>query len=338
MSTHAVEVVEVGPIEAHPDPEVERLEVTRIGGWQCCVQKGEFAEGDLAVYVPPDYLVPTSHPSFKFLERKDGKPMERIRVRRLRGALSQGLLIPVPLRLAKCLGKGADVMEAMGIERYEPPLPKSTGGDNVSGPSGLYCPKFDVENWQRWPDVFKDGEDVRVTEKLHGASARYVYAKTKEGEWTQFCGSRTGWKAEDEKNLWWMAFRQCPAIGGWCEAHPEEILYGEVYGQVQNLKYGAGPNDVFFATFAILIGDVWLAFDAARGSTSLYGVPWVPLVYRGPFDLDMVLRMAEEYSLVEGAKHVREGVVVLPALERTDPELGRVQLKFVSNRYLEKGR
>lgn len=63
---------------------------------------------------------------------------------------------------------------------------------------------------------------------------------------------------------------------------------------------------------------------------------WVPLVYRGPFDKDKALAFAEGDSLYPLAENIREGVVVKPIHERVDPKIGRVQLKIVSNKYLEK--
>jgi len=337
MSNHRVDIIEVGEILPHPNSEVTKMELTHVLGWQCCVGKGQFKTGDKAVYIEPDYLCPTNHPSFAFLVRKDGKPQERIRVRRFKGTLSQGLLISVPDELSD-LPVGTNVIEQLGIERYEPPLPKSTGGDFIGAPSGLYCPKFDVENWQRWTNKFAENEIVHITEKIHGASARYSYAKNKDEEWIQFCGSRTNWLKEDEKNIWWMAFRQCPAIAEWSKANPKQILYGEVFGQVQSLKYGAGRNDVFFAMFGILNQNTWLDFDKARDSADAHAVPCVPLLYSGPFDIEKIKELAEGDSSWPGAEHLREGVVILPSCERNDSELGRVQLKLVSNRYLEKGK
>ena len=32
----------------------------------------------------------------------------------------------------------------------------------------VYVPKFDIESLNRYPDVIKDGEEVVVTEKIHG--------------------------------------------------------------------------------------------------------------------------------------------------------------------------
>ncbi len=337
MSVHSIEIVEVQEILPHPNSEVTAMELTHVLGWQCCVGKGQFQKGCKAIYIEPDYICSTNHPSFAFLKRADDNPQVRIRVRRFKGTLSQGLLITVPDELAD-LPVGTNVIEQLGIERYEPPLPKSTGGDFIGAPSGLYVPKFDVENWQRYTNQFKDGEAVRVTEKMHGASARFTFATNKDDEKIQFCGSRVNWLREDDRNIWWMAFRQCPAIGAWCEANPGKILYGEVFGQVQSLKYGAKPNDVFFAGFGILDQNTWLNFDDAVASAKKHGVPWAPFLYGGGFDLEVIKLLAEGDSSWPGAKHMREGCVILPALERNDSELGRVQLKLVSNRYLEKGK
>lgn len=342
MSTHEIAIVQIDQIEPHPNPEVERMEITHIWGWQCCIGKGQFKVGDKAVYIPPDYEVPLAHPSFSFLKKPDpnhadaGKVKERIRVRRFKGAISQGLLISVPPEVAD-LPVGSNVIEQLGITRYEPPMPKSTGGMFVGGPSDVYAPKFDVESMQRYyATVFAPGEIVIATEKIHGANARFTYAPDKEGQMKQFCGSRTNWMGEDDKNIWWMAFHQNPDIGRWCQDHPGLLIYGEVYGQVQSLKYGAGKNDIFFAPFAILDKNKWLDYDECQKLIEGYNLTWAPFIWRGPFDLKTVLDLAEGPSMVPNANHLREGVVVVPEHERDHPEIGRVMLKAVSNEYLEK--
>ncbi len=53
------------------------------------------------------------------------------------------------------------------------------------------------------------------------------------------------------------------------------------------------------------------------------------------FNLKALQEMAEGSSLVEGANHIREGVVVRPQSERLTNEIGRLQLKLISNAYLE---
>jgi RNA ligase (TIGR02306 family) len=336
MSTHEIAVVKIESVLPHPNPEVNRMELTHVWGWQCCIGKGQFKTGDKAVYVPPDYMVPVSHPAFAFLRRTEDRTHERITVRRFKGALSQGLLIPVPSELGE-LPVGSNVIEQLGIHRYEPPLPKSEGGDFIDGPARLYAPKFDVESLQRYVELFQPGEDVVATEKLHGANARFTFAQNDAGEAVQFCGSRTNWMADDKQNIWWKAFRQNPAIGEFCEANPGKILYGEVFGQVQSLKYGTKPGEILFAGFAILDQNTWLDFDQCQSLIAKHpALGWAPLVYRGPFDLDVLAKHAEEESRWPGAGHMSEGVVITPVHERTDATIGRVLLKLVSNRYLEK--
>lgn len=111
-------------------------------------------------------------------------------------------------------------------------------------------------------------------------------------------------------------------------------MYGEIFGQVQNLKYGSIGGQLFFAAFDILWEGKWWDFDEAR----IIGdqLSWVPLVYRGPFVKEQILEFAEGDSSWPGAQHYREGVVIKPIRERTDNKIGRVQLKVVGNRYLSK--
>ena len=340
MSKHIVEVVRIGTITPHPDPEVTRLEVTHVMGWQCCIQKGQFKEGDLAVYIEPDYMVPLDRPEFAFLKKSavPGATHKRITVVRLRGALSQGLLLPLPeeIRVDGDVEEGENLIDYYGIERYVPP----TTGDGISvdPPQSLYIPVFDVENAQRFGSVIEPGERVVFTEKIHGTSSRFTYARNvNTGELEQFCGSRTVWYQQDDKNTFWQVLKAIPAIGDWCKANPEKVLYGEVFGTVQDLKYGAKQNQKFFAAFAIMDGQTWMDWPDFDRSVGAFAVPRVPCLYIGPYTPTLAYEMAEYNSCWPDAEHCSEGVVVLPIKERTCSEIGRVMLKIVSNRYLEGG-
>lgn len=95
---------------------------------------------------------------------------------------------------------------------------------------------------------------------------------------------------------------------------------------------GSGPDN---GCFAATRGSQWLGAHEAR--LIGLGLPWVPVVASDrPFELDTILAMAEGPSLIAGADHVREGVVVKPMTERTDPTVGRVNLKVVGNGYFER--
>lgn len=326
MSTHSVNIIEIAEVRAHEN--AERLEIVPVGGWQAVVKKGQFKVGDRAVYIEPDYTVPTALPEFSFLHKPE-RDVHRLKAVRLRGTLSYGLLIPVPDRLSD-RAVGDNVMEDLGIARYEPPV-TNAGADDLPTDQWpqVYSSKFDVENLQNYPDVLELGEPVIVTEKIHGANARYVY---KDGVF--YMGSRTRWLKPDAKHIWRRAADNEPSIQRFCEANPGTVLYGEVYGSVQSLKYGAEPGQVRFAAFAAIEGGDWVDLDDVFDDP-IY--PVAPEVYRGPYDPAVVLPLAEQDSTVPGAPagHMREGIVIVPVNERRNDQIGRVALKHISARYWE---
>lgn len=326
MSKHECPVIKI-KLEEHPN--ADSLSLVKIHGFQCAVRTQDWKDGDLAAYIMPDSIVPDSEP-FQFLKSSDSKKWNRVRARKLRGYISMGLLVPAPPGSKE----GDNVMEALGVSHYEPPLPASTGGDNESGPVG-YFPKYDVENLRRYNTIFQNGEEVIATEKIHGTSAKYCYSQGR-----MWVGSRTNWKKKDRKNVWWQALNKNPWIQEWCKQNPRLVLYGEVFGPVQKLRYGTKPGDVRFLVFDILDGAEWLSYDEMKeignNEEIRFGdcLDFVPELYRGPFDINVLEKLSEGPSTVLHANHMREGIVIRPVAERQDPKLGRVQLKLVSNEYL----
>lgn len=65
-SEHRVEVVRLGPITKHPDADTLSI-TTVLGGYPVILRTGEYKEGDLAVYVPIDSVVPENDPRWEFL-------------------------------------------------------------------------------------------------------------------------------------------------------------------------------------------------------------------------------------------------------------------------------
>lgn len=320
LSTHRVEVV---PVRLEEHPNADSLSIVRVFGYTVCVRTADWVGVDLGAYVPPDSIVPDTE-LFSFLGEH-----RRVKVKRLRGVVSQGLLVPAP----EGSSVGDDVAEVLGVTHYEPPEPLSTGGEDAKPPRGFH-PVYDVESFRRYGAmVFHPGEHVIVTEKIHGANARYCFYDGKMN-----AGSRTRWKRYAKDNIWWKALGATPEIEAFCRDYPGVTVYGEVYGQVQDLRYGTGPGEVRLAVFDLLDerGN-WFAPKPAR----MIGkrLPWVPSVAeRVPFDRRTIEEMAEGPSLVPGASHVREGVVVKPLVERWDDEVGRVCLKIVGNGYLERAK
>ena len=353
MSTHEVKVVKLESIFPHPNADA--LELTNVWGYQCVIPKNKHKVGDLLAFIEPDYTVPLDRNEFKFLDDGKGKSRQRITMRRFRGEPSYGLLIPAPEGSVE----GDNVMDVLGVERYEPPAPKGSGmltGIQAKGPD-IPVPHYDLENFKKFHSLFKEGENVILTEKVHGTNARYVFHN---GE--MHCGSRTTWKMKpgthvkdvtwtDENGVevvktitapecvWWTTLEQNPWIEEWCRNHPDMAIYGEVYGpnvQGSNFHYGKAQGQYGFATFDVLDHGRWIdnaeLFDNPVYCDGL--LETVSVLYRGPLNVAALEKLAEEDSCYKNQK-VREGVVVkLERGERFDPRHGRVALKYVSDRYL----
>jgi RNA ligase (TIGR02306 family) len=358
MSTHEVKVVRIEEILPHPTGDL--LQLTNIWGYQCVVKKGQFAVGDLAAFIEPDNTVLLNRNEFAFLDDGKGKPRARITMRKFRGERSYGLLIAAPPGSQE----GDNVMELLGVERYEPSMRGGLGGPTgfLSGmqEAGPECHvvHYDLENLKKFNKILMPGTPVIISEKCHGTNARYLMENAK-----MFCGSRTTWKKKpgeslgiktwtDEEgntvekemvvpnNAWWECAKQNPWIEEWCRAHPGFVLYGEVYGpnvQGTNFHYGKKDGEYGFAVFDILDTTTGKWVDNCRlldDAELCAGIKeFVVVVYRGPYDQKIVEELAERKSAYPGQK-IREGVVVKTETETYHPKIGRVALKHVSDQYL----
>jgi RNA ligase (TIGR02306 family) len=336
MSTHEALVVKVGPILPHPDPETIRLGLTKVWDYTVVVAKDQWQEGQLAVYIEPDTLVPLDRPEFSFLSKGDGRTQERIKARRLRGTWSEGLLIPAPEGMVE----GQDVWSELGLERYVPTLPKQknpySSSAFISGPEHIpTLSKYDLENFKKNSNVLTEDEIVVVTEKIHGTNWRCVYdPKTDQF----FVGSRSGWKALSEKDTHWQAFSQNEWVKDACRSNPGFVIYGEAFGQVQDLRYGAGPMQIFVRLFDAYNYAERKFVDAKDFLVMFPDEQRCPTIYVGPYSKEKILELTDGQSVIDGANCIREGCVIKPEAERIHPRIGRVALKSVSNNYLERSK
>ncbi len=166
MSTFSVEIIPVR-IEIHPNADA--LELAVVGEYRSIVEKGQFRTGDLVAYIPEQSVVPAGLlEEIGLTGRLAGKQKNRVKAIRLRGVLSQGLCYAA----RDGWDVGDNVAEELGIEKYVPAIPASMSGEVWSAGQDR-CMKYDIENWKRYPDVLKDGEDVFFTEKLHGTWVQF---------------------------------------------------------------------------------------------------------------------------------------------------------------------
>jgi RNA ligase (TIGR02306 family) len=290
-------------------------------------------------------MVDLTRPEFNFLAR--GKevnaetPHYRLRAIKLRGELSYGLLISLPEFLSD-REIGENVIEDLNVKRY---VPKEKGTRAVALNPELYpklhFEKFDLENVKNFKDAIDDHENVTVTEKAHGCCSRFVFTDDQ-----LYIGSRNLFVENDGLNNWSKALTSTPEIETWCRENPGMVLYGEVYGDVQSLKYGCATGQVKFMAFAALCGKNYPTGHAANLNVGQWldtpklmrdSVPCVPVLFQGTWgDAKKVCyALVEQDSQVVGVPkgHLSEGFVVVPVVERMTRNLGRVALKHVSDRY-----
>lgn len=318
-------VVRIESVERHPN--ADSLSIAHVTGYPVIIRTGDFAAGDLAVYVPVDLCLPVADPRFAFLAPRgaDSAGRHRVRAVRLRGTFSMGLLVPAD----PAWTDGLDVTEAIGAVKYEPPIDLATGGENESCPG--YLPTYtDIEPWRRWrdvPGVVVPGEEIVVTEKIHGANARFVY---RDGR--LWVGSHSCVKRYDPANIWWRVATRM-GLEQRLFAYPGVVLFGEVFGKVQDLRYGI-ESDVGLVAFDAYDSMTGRYYDEDEFANLILhlGLNRVPVLYRGPWT-DLA-PLAEGGTVLANGAHVREGCVAKPTRERWHDGLGRVILKMHGEGYL----
>jgi RNA ligase (TIGR02306 family) len=332
----SVRVVRVGPVHRHENADT--LSITLVeGGYPVVFRTGEFNEGDLAAYVPVDSVVPDTE-QWAFL-----KGHRRIRAKKLRGTFSMGMLAPLPHRAGQdcaeeaeaahvCFGydEGQDITAAMGVVPYEPPM-KSMLVNTYNEPDPGFLPRYtDIEGLRRYQDVLVLGEEVVITEKIHGANMRVA-----QRDGRLWVGSHNCFKKPPVEggpvDIWWRTAREIGVEGRLDDGY---ALYGEVYGRVQDLGYGV--EELAFRGFDVMDLSTGRYFDYHEQTVCLQnlGVEGAPVLYRGPW-----LGMEAHAALAEGPStlypgHVREGFVVRPVKERYDHRVGRVILKLHGQNFL----
>lgn len=340
MSEFTCPIVRIASKEKHPNADT--LSTTEVEGCPVSFKSNSFEVGDLAVYIPVDAVVPLDRPEFEFLKAgsKEGATHARIKARRLCKVFSMGFLVPfiapeardangAPLAAEDWLGQ--DYAAALGVTKYEEPEDTSptfkTGGRTAKDPG--HIPVYNLEPWRKYRHLLVLGEEVVATEKLHGCNLR---AEVDENG-VFHIGSHKVMKRADDENVWAKVAAQY-SLAEKLSRYPGLAFYGEVYGQVQDLKYGAQAGELMLAFFDIYNAAEkrWLDYDEAGAILKDLDLPRVPELGRGPYDPETIEGLSKGFSTI--AKHIREGVVVRPVKERSARGLNRVVLKLVGEQYL----
>jgi len=325
-----------------PIPDADAIECAVVGGWTAVVKKGEYAAGDLAVYCEIDSWIP--HALAPFLSKGkeprvfDGIAGERLRTMKLRGQLSQGLLLPLStLTMVESeLFEGLDVSFPLGIVKYEAPVPAQLAGE-VKGMFPGWIQKTDqerVQNLKEELDYWLREQHVwEVTEKLDGSSMT-VYLR--DGEFG-VCSRNLELKPSETNSLWKVAVRNDLELK-LRRANRNLALQGELIGEgIQGNPYKQKGQEFFL--FDIYNIDTSKYFTPAerRAFVEEHDIKHVPVLAFGAEladslgvnSIDGILRFAEGKSVMGMIGCEREGVVF-------KSKAMQCSFKAISNKFLLK--
>ncbi len=339
MATEATApIVRLENVRVHPN--ADKLEICDVLGYQMCIPKDRYSSGDVAVYFPADVLIPRDWADkFGVTQFLRGKENDRVSRIRLRGEPSFGLVVSTDYLEREDFTVGENVAEFFGIKKYVPPIRPTAGDaaehDDVIDP--LFTRYTDIENGRIFTEVLREGEEIIVTEKIHGTNCRLGMIAGQEVAGSM--GLRRK-RPEDDKmsvNTYWYPWTTEPVhdlIHHLAADHNQVLLYGEIFGgSIQSLHYGiAKGKGVGFRAFDLFIDGKYLGWDPFVELCEKFAVPTVPVLYRGSYTMDKMKELADGPTKVDG-DNIREGIVAKPPTERTDPAIGRVVLKYIGTEY-----
>src|SRR5947209_19784081 len=302
MSTLVVEVCEVKAV--YPHPNADALEFITVKGWPVIVQKALGLEpGDRVVYFPPDSVMPPELADrlgiTKYLaplpREIDGtrQPGLRVRAARLRGEPSYGT---IDHEVDPGWEVGRDVREHYGVTKFEPPE-RPCDGESLPSVAAFHG-YTEIENIRNFPDVLRPGEEVVITEKLHGKNCRLglVRVPGEGGDTLEFMAGSSDVRRKEvdlkgRPSDFWRPMTEAvrDLLRHLSGGGHGVVLFGELYGSgVQDMAYGLGNGAKGFRAFDVAVDGRYLDHDEKAALLGRFGVEMVPHLYRGPFSWEAV--------------------------------------------------
>jgi RNA ligase (TIGR02306 family) len=333
-------VTEIKPIEG-----ADNIELAVVGGWNAITKKGEYAVGDKVVVATTDAVIPEALSELMGVTNYLRKG-QRVRTVKLRGVYSECLLIPfkylAPKALENNVKEGDDMMEILGVVKYEPPVRQI---QLASGRKFKYHqnPNFGVyykfPNLKNVAGMFTSEDHVEITRKIHGTNARYgIVKKTKlsmwdkvkkflhiADEWVEYeyvYGSHNVEKGSDSQGFYstdvWRTvaekYKIKEALWNFVRDHKEigsgVILYGEIYGAGIQKNYDYGLKDMEFAGFDLVVDGVYEPVISSRLVIKNWlQLPYVEVLHKGLWSQEIQDRFVFN-NFIPGTKVPHEGIVI----------------------------
>jgi RNA ligase (TIGR02306 family) len=313
--------------------------LAKVLGWELVVKKTEFQVGDRCVYFEIDSVLPIAQWN-DHLRKEPNKPL-RIKTIRLRGALSQGLAMPMSIIPTGEYEVGQDVTELVGVTKYEPVVPAHLSG-MAKGNFPAFLHKTDETRLQSEPRVLDEaiskGLVLVGTLKMDGTS----FTAYRRDDEFGVCSRNLDLK-ETEDNAHWRMARKLK-LEEILRSEPRNLsIQGEICGpSIQANRLGLSESKLYLFNLFDIDAGKYLSHNELSAFAEKHMLNMVPTVYRldfggvvGPRDVNHLLDIANNLNYDNGTP--AEGIVWRSACETySDVLKGRLSFKTISNRFLEK--
>jgi RNA ligase (TIGR02306 family) len=332
--------------EILPIDGADNIELALVGGWQAITKKGEYSVGDKVVVATTDAVIPVELSDLMGVTNYLRKG-QRVRTVKLRKVYSECLLIPfkylAPRSLENNVNEGHDMMELLGITKYEPPVKMvemSVGGRKFKyhqNPNFHIYYKF--PNMKNVPDMFNEEDEVCITRKLHGTNARYGIVRKKKlsildkikgwfgNQWVGYeyvYGSHNVEKGSDSQGFYatdvWKTVAEKYDIRKKLWDHVKDtfdpndvgsgfIIYGEIYGHGIQKNYDYGLTEIRFAGFDVEVDGSYVDNIYQSTHFKCLGLEEVETLYSGLWSKEEQDKYVFNNN-IQGTKVPHEGIVV----------------------------
>lgn len=335
VMARVVRVDVINPIEG-----ADKIDLAQIGGWKVVVKKDEFQVGQLAVYCEIDSWIP--HSVAPFLTKEGQFPKvynsvegQRLRTVKLRGQISQGLLLPMSLRgsdglvVGALFNEGDDVTEFLGIQKWEPPAEFRAA--NAKGSFPHFIPKTDcerVQNLSREVQQWVEDEVVfQKSEKLDGSSMTVFYKDGDVG-----CCSRNLELKDDGTSTFWETAKNEQLVEKLISLGKNIALQGELLGgQIQGNSYKIAGFKFFLYDIYDIDKQEYLRPEVVEQFAAMHGISHVPIIGYVTLpkeDTIQALLLDADGKSAVGCNPKREGFVYKSTKDTS------ISVKCISNSWL----
>lgn len=288
---------------------IERVDVL---GWHCVAKKDEYQVGDYVVYFEIDSIVPAL-PELEFMRTSNF----RVKTRKFKGQVSQGLCMPITLLQEFSGEEGADVTELLGVKKWEPMDPSEPGaylGGRVSDFPG-FISKTDETRIQAEPKILYkyNGTVCYVTEKLDGSS----FTSYKRDEEFNICSRRYIIK-EDDRSAFWQQARKYQIKEILTSLGNNYCIQGELVGPgIQKNRLKLSEQDLYIFNVFDIDSQKYLSLQDMVYFCNHNKLKSVPIIDSN-FILDHTVDRLVYYATRNSTfgEFPAEGVVIRPAQDR----------------------